>query len=142
MAKDDAPKQELNMQSIEELRYLQQVYQNQYTVLSNSINMLLGGIRELNSAQKTLENLDLVKNKDTLTGIGGDFYLKGKVESTEKVLVGVGAGYVIEKDTDSAKTLVADLIKKNTDNLNRISKNRKELEGALIDISYRLDNIR
>jgi prefoldin alpha subunit len=142
MAKDDNKAIKPERQSIEELRYMQQVYQNQYTMLGNSINMILRELQELNGAQKTLENIDLVKGKEILSGIGGDFYLIGKVQNPNSVLVGVGAGYVMEKDTDSAKTRVAELIKKHTDDLNRLTKNSKEIENALIEISYRMENSR
>lgn len=132
----------LGPQGAEELRYMQQVYQNQYSVLSNSINMILRELQELNSAQRTLENIDLVEGKETLTGIGGDFYLVGSIKDPKSVLVGIGAGYVVEKETDPAKTFVANLIKKHTESLNRLTKNRRELENALIEISYRLENSR
>lgn len=78
--------------------------------------------------------------EETLTGIGGDFYLVGQIKTTKSVLVGIGAGYVIEKETDPAKTHVAELIKKHTDNLNKLTKNRRELENALMEISYRIEN--
>ncbi len=142
MAKDEDRKIKIGSQGAEELRYMQQVYQNQYSIIGNSINAVLRELQELNSAQKTLENMNLVQGKETLTGIGGDFYLTGKIHDPNKVLVGVGAGYVIEKDADSAKTHVAGLIKNHTESLNRLTKNRKELEDALIEISYRLETIR
>jgi prefoldin alpha subunit len=142
MANDEDRKLKLENQGADELRYMQQVYQNQYTMIENSMNIVLRELQELNSAQKTLENIGLVNGKEILTGIGGDFYLPGKVEHPDKVLVGIGAGYVIEKDTDSAKMHVAGLIKKNTESLNSLTKSRKELEGALIEISYRLESLR
>jgi prefoldin alpha subunit len=140
MAGNDNPKEQ--RQSIEELRYLQQIYQNQYAMIGNSINMVLREMQELSSAQKTLENMDLVEGKEILNGIGGDFYISGKVQDPKKVLVGVGAGYLIEKDIDSAKTYVADLIKKNNDSVNGLTKNKKEVENALVEISYRIDGTR
>ena len=140
MAKDD--NKPLDRQGIEELRYIQQVYQNQYTMIGNSINMLFRELQELNSAQKTLENIDIVEGKDTLTGIGADFYLAGRIQNPKTAIVGVGAGYLVEKEIDASKTHVAALIQKHTENLNKLTKSRKEVEAALIEISYRLENIR
>jgi prefoldin subunit 5 len=54
----------------------------------------------------------------------------------------VGGGYLVEKDIDSAKERMAKIIKKRSDDLNRLMKSRKELEAALIEISYRLDGVR
>ncbi|HIH50621.1 TPA: hypothetical protein HA291_04170, partial [Candidatus Micrarchaeota archaeon] len=48
----------------------------------------------------------------------------------------------VEKAIDSAKERTAKLIQVRTDRLNRIVKNRKELEAALIEISYRLGSTR
>ncbi len=141
MANDDKGAK-LDRDGIEELRYIQQIYQNQYAMTGNSINALLRELQELSSAQKTLESMDLVQGKETLTGIGGDFYLVGKIENPKKALVGIGAGYVVEKDIDSAKLHVAELIKKHTENLNNVTKSRKQIENALIEISYRLENSR
>ena len=126
----------------DELRYVQQVYQNQYAVATNSINMILQEMQELNSAQKTLENVDMLNDRDILTSIGADTFFFGKLKDTKSVLMAVGGGYLVEKEIDSAKERVAKLIQVRTDRLNRLMKSRKELESALIDISYRLGGMR
>lgn len=142
MAKDDGknamPSKE---QGIEELRYIQQVYQNQYAMVGNSINMALQELQELNAAQKTLENMDLVEGKDILTNIGAQFFALGRVQNPKSVIVGVGADYFVEKDIDLAKTHAASYIQERTDRLNKLTKNRKELEGALIEISYKMESL-
>lgn len=135
--KDENAKQ----QSVEELRYMQQVYQNQYSIATNSINALLQELQELNSAQKTLENVDTVKNKELITSVGGDFYAFSELKKLDTFLVAVGANYLVEKDVDSAKVFAANMIQKRNDNLSKIMKSRKEIEGALIEISYKLDSI-
>lgn len=142
MAKKDDSNLKLDQQGADELRYIQQVYQNQYALIGNNINLLVQEVQQLNSAQKTIENLDLVKGKEVITNIGSDFYIFGKVPSPDTVLVGVGAGYLIEKDPESAKEYVANLLKKRTESLNLLTKNRKELENALVEISYRLEGSR
>ncbi|MGI0100203.1 MAG: prefoldin subunit alpha [Candidatus Micrarchaeaceae archaeon] len=128
--------------ALEELRYLQQLYQNQYALLGNSINAELGELQELNSAQRTLEGAGMLEGKDVLNPIGGGIYFQGRISDPKNVLVGVGAGYVVEMEVDPAKTYVAELIKKRTDGLNRLTKNRKELEAALVDISYNIESSR
>ncbi|MGD0728825.1 MAG: prefoldin subunit alpha [Candidatus Micrarchaeaceae archaeon] len=128
-------------QSVEELKYIQQVYQNQYSIASNSINMALQELQELNSAQKTLENADLLEGKDMIMSIGAAFYSVNRIKDSKTFLVGVGANYLVEKTTDEAKEHVAKIIEKSNDNLNRLMKNRKELEAALIEISYKIDSM-
>ena len=142
MATNDDSNLKLDQKGLDELAYMQQVYQNQYNLVGNNINLLLQEVQRLNSAQKTIENLNLVKGKDVITNIGADFYLFGKVPNPDTVLVGVGAGYLVEKDPESAKEYVASLIKRRTEDLNLLTKNRKELENALVEISYRMENSR
>jgi prefoldin alpha subunit len=127
--------------SAEELRYMQQVYQNQYAITSNSINMMLQELQELNSTQKTFENADLLDGREALSSIGADCFLFSRVQNPKSVLMAVGGGYLVEKDMDSAKERMAKIIKKRSDDLNKLMKSRKELEAALIEISYRLDSV-
>jgi len=133
-------REELNLdkRNIDELRYIQQLYQNQYSMIGNSINALLRELQELNATQQTLEHIELFEGKSTLTQIGGGFYLHSKVDDPKNVIVNVGSGYLVEKEVDAAKTHVADLIKSYTDNLNRLTKSRKEVEAALIEMNYRI----
>ncbi len=142
MAKDDGRNLKLDKQGLEELRYIQQVYQNQYSMTGTSINIVLQELQELNSVQKTLENMELTEDKDVLTSIGAEFFVFGKVPDHKKILVSVGANYVVEKDLDGAKAHASALVQKRTDNLTRLTKNRKEIEAALIEVSYRIENSR
>lgn len=128
-------------QQLDEMKYIQQVYQNQYAVVNNSVNMALQELQELNSAQKTLESADLLKGKELVTSVGGDFYAFSAIKNPNTFIVAVGANYLVEKDVDSSKTHVANLIQKKNDNLNRLMKSKKEVEAALIEVNYRLDNM-
>lgn len=142
MAKEDVDGLKLEGKGVEELRYIQQLYQNQYTIAGNSINLTLQALQELNSAQRTLENLNLANGKEVLTSLGAEVYTFGKISNINSVVVAVGGGYLIEKDVDSAKTYITVLIKRHTDSLNKLTKSRKEIESALIEISYKLDSMR
>lgn len=126
----------------DELRYIQQIYQNQYSVATNSINMLLQELQELNSTQKTLENVDMIEGKEALTSIGSDIFFFSKVQTVKSVTMAIGGGYLVEKEIDQAKERIATVIKARQDRLNTLMKNRKELESALIEISYRLGSMR
>lgn len=145
MAKDDAKSNGgggLEGASADELRYVQQIYQNQYAVATNSINVLLQELQELNSTQKTLENVDIIEGKEALTSIGSDTFFFSKVPSARSVTMAIGGGYLVEKEIDPAKQRIATVIKTRTERLNAVMKNRKELESALIEISYRLGSMR
>jgi prefoldin alpha subunit len=142
MAKNELPVSErVKVEELEELRYIQQVYQNQLGVISNSINIGLQELREMGAAQKTIEEIDRIKDRSVLTNIGGDFYLNSKIWDEKTVIVGVGARYLIEKDLDSAKAFVSALVNKKTALLDKMIKKREELDAALIDVTYRIDSL-
>ncbi len=138
MANDKKDGLDLDKRGIDELRYIHQLYENQYAMIGNSINMHLRELQGLNAAQQTLENMNIVEGKETLTEIGGGLYLQSKVHDPKSVIVNVGGGYLVEKEIDAAKGHVAGLIKSYTDNLNRLTKSRKEVESALIEINYKI----
>lgn len=117
-----------------------QVYQNQYGLLNNSVNMVLEDLRELNNAQKTMENGENVRGKLSFADLGAGFYMKSRIEEENSVIAGVGGTYFIEKDLESAKQYVAKQIAKKTEELNRMLKNKKEIEAALTELSYRIEH--
>ena len=127
------------VEEIEELRYMQQIYQNQYEVLNNSINMHLQDMQALNSAQKTLENNGLIGGKEMLTHAGASVYFRAEIKDANHVVVGIGGNYLIEKSVDDAKGYLSKLIAKRTETINHLIKSRRELQAALIDVSYKIE---
>ncbi|MDE1865430.1 MAG: prefoldin subunit alpha [Candidatus Micrarchaeota archaeon] len=116
----------------EELAYVQQVYQNQYVMTGNAINAALGELQELSSAGKALEEIGMVSGKASLSGIGGDFYLKSKIETNTKVLVGIGAGFLVEKEIDAARETIKARVDAKNEMVNKLVKSRKEIEAAML----------
>lgn len=121
------------------LRYLQQLYQNQYSALINEMNRNVEYIRELNNVQITLENSGSVSKKNALMHLGAGVYLGVNVNKIENIMVEIGGGYILEKSAEDAKQFIALRIEKLTSVFNNLVKNRKELEKAIIEISYRLE---
>lgn len=120
--------------SQEEMAYLERVYQNQYMMVGNAINSALQELQELTSAQKALEEMDKLAGKESFNSIGADFYLKSQIKKDTKVVIGVGGGFMVEKDTDSAKQTVKKRLDAKNEMITKLVKNRKELEAAMVDI--------
>lgn len=120
--------------SAEELDYLERVYQNQYMMVGNAINSALEELRELNSAGSALENMERLAGKESFSSIGADFYLRSQIKADTKVIIGVGGGFMIEKGTDAAKQTVKKRIDAKNGLLDKLVKNRKELEAAMVNI--------
>jgi prefoldin alpha subunit len=125
---------------IDELRYMQQVYQNQYAALNSSMNMHMQDLQMLSAVQRTLENSNMLKGKETLMHVGASVYMKTEVKDSGHAIVSVGGGYLVEKSIDEAKGYVSTMITKKTEVINGMSRSRKELQAALIEMSYKLDS--
>ena len=111
---EQAPEGGTREEQIYTLQYLQQLYQSQYTSIANDMNRSVEYLNELNGVQKTLENVPMVSGKDILVSLGGNAYITSKVKKLDSILVGVGAGYMVEKGVDDAKSFVASKIDKMT----------------------------
>jgi len=118
----------------EEIAYMERLYQNQYMMVGNAINAALEELQQLNSASKALEEMDRLAGKDSFTSIGADFYLKAQIKKDTKVIIGVGAGFMVEKETDAAKVTVKKRMDAKNALLDKLVKSRRELEAAMVDI--------
>ena len=126
-------------ESIEALRYLYQLYQSQYSAVVNEMNRNLEYIRELNDAQRTLEGLGSVKKKGALLSLGAGVYMDAAVGDADRVLVGVGAGYMVERSPVEARNLVSGRVEKATLSFNNLVRSRKELEKAIAEVTNRME---
>ncbi len=123
------------------LRYLQQLYQNQYSAVSGEMNRSLEYLGQLNEAQKTMENVNSVKGKDTLLDLGAGVYMSANVKKSDSVLVNIGGSYLTEKSIDEAKLMVATRIEKMNTLFNKLVKNRNELRDAIVEVTRRLEEL-
>lgn len=86
-----------------ELRILEQTVET----LQSRINMVNAAITDLTYANMTLEGLEKQeKDAELLVPIGGSSYIKAKLETPDKVTVGIGAGISIEKTLQEAKEII------------------------------------
>ncbi len=138
MAKEE-PK-EGKVSELEELGYARQVYQNQYALVNNSTQMVLQEMRELGASQRTLENIELLNGKESLISTGAGVYIRAVPNNTRTVLVEVGGNYVVEKAVDDAKAFLSTQVEFKTAILNKLLKNKRELESALIEIEYKMNS--
>jgi prefoldin alpha subunit len=128
-------------EEVAELSYFQQLYQGQYDSVSRSINTAIQILGEMNGVKETLDKIDEVKGRNTLSPIGTGTYLHSKAENTDNVVVGVGAGYLVEKGIDDAKQFISKLIERQTNAINGMLRSKNEIEGALMDVSVRLERL-
>ena len=86
-----------------EMRFLEQTAET----LQQRIGMINAAITDLTYANMTLDGMEKEKeDAELLVPIGGSSYVKVKLASTDKVVVGMGAGVSIEKTLSEAKAIV------------------------------------
>ena len=128
-------------EAVQNLQYMQQVYQNQYTTISREINAVMDYINELNAAKTSMEKFERIKNSNILSPIGSSIFISAKATEEAKVLVGVGGGYLIEKEIAKAIEYLSSRIEMHTKNMQELMKARSKAEDAMFEISTKLDKI-
>jgi prefoldin alpha subunit len=94
--------EELRKLSVE-MRFLEQTAET----LQQRMSMLNAAMTDLSYANMTLDGVEKEKeNADLLVPIGGGSYLKMKLASSDKVVLGIGAGVSVEKQLPEAKVML------------------------------------
>ncbi|MEM3596808.1 MAG: prefoldin subunit alpha [Candidatus Bathyarchaeia archaeon] len=115
-----------------EMRFLEQTAET----IQSRINMVNAVITDLTYASMSLEGLEKEKeNAELLVPIGGSSYIKVKLGSADKVIVGMGAGVSIEKTLQEAK----EIIKIRLENL---EKTRNSLQNQLVQVLQKINEDR
>jgi prefoldin alpha subunit len=123
--------EELRKLSVE-IRFLEQTAET----IQSRINTVNAVITDLTYASMTLEGIEKEKeNSELLVPIGGNSYIKAKLENPDKVIVGMGAGISLEKTLEEAK----EIIKKRLENLERT---RTSLQQQLAQVAEKIDEDR
>lgn len=117
--------EELRRLSVE-MRILEQTAE----ALQSRISMVNAVITDLTYANMTLEGLEKQKeNAELLVPIGGNSYIKARLENPDKVTVGIGAGVSVEKTLQEAK----EIIRKRLDDLEKSRASLQQQFSQVID---------
>jgi prefoldin alpha subunit len=104
--------------------------------LQSRLNFVNAVLTELNQAKATLEGLEKEKEDVPLfVPIGGGSYIRAKLESADKVIVGMGAGVSVEKTLSEAKETVENRIA-------QLEKTRRTLQQQLTQVAQRIEEDR
>ncbi|MBU3966428.1 MAG: prefoldin subunit alpha [Euryarchaeota archaeon] len=97
----------LTQQQLQELAGMHQQYQYQAEAIGQQINMLKLTLKDLETALLTITALkDETAGKETLVPIGFGSFVNATLTSTDKVVIGIGAGVSVEKKTEDAKVFL------------------------------------
>ena len=124
-AKDE---EELRKLSVE-MQYLEQTADT----LQQRLQMLNAAITDLSFANMTIEGLEKEKeNAEMLVPIGGSSYVKMKLASSDKVVLGIGAGVSVEKTLPEAKAMLKE-------RLDELEKSAEAAQNQFSQIAERIN---
>lgn len=78
--------------------------------LQSRINFVNAALTELNLASMSLEGIEKKDSNMIFVPIGGGSYIKARLEDTDRIVYGIGAGVAIEKTIKEAKEDIANRI--------------------------------
>lgn len=105
-------------------------------VLQSRLNFVNAALAELNQAKMTLEGLKKEKKEVPLfVPIGGGSFIRAKLESADKIIVGMGAGVSVERSLGEAKETVENRIA-------QLEKTRRTLQQQLTQVAQKIDEDR
>ncbi len=123
--------EELRKLSVE-LRFLEQTAD----ALQSRIGMVNAAITDLTYASMTLEGIEKEKeNSELLLPVGGNSYIKARLETPDKIIVGMGAGVSMEKTLAEAKTILKG-------RLDSLQKTRLSLEQQFAQVAEKINEDR
>jgi prefoldin alpha subunit len=126
-------KKKLATKAEEELRRLSvemRILEQTAEALQSRISMINAVITDLTYANMTLEGMEKQKeNAELLVPIGGNSYIKARLENPDKVTVGIGAGVSVEKTLQEAK----EIIRKRLDDLEKSRTSLQQQFSQVID---------
>jgi len=104
--------------------------------LQARLNLVNAALTELNFARMTLEGMEKeTPDASLFVPIGGGSFIKAKLESTDKVIVGAGAGVSIERTMTEARQTVQNRI-------SELEKTRVSLQQQLVQVVGRIEEDR
>jgi prefoldin alpha subunit len=107
-------------------------YRNQLNSLLQQHQYLTASRGDHERARATLEGLDgVAAGGELLVPVGGETYLRGTPSTSTKVLIGIGAGFVVELERPQVTELLAQRVGK-------IDQATRELEGQMQTLEERI----
>jgi prefoldin alpha subunit len=126
-------KRDLAAKAEEELRRLSveiRLLEQTAEALQSRISMINAVITDLTYANMTLEGLEKQReNVELLVPIGGNSYIKARLETPDRVTVGIGAGVSVEKTLQEAK----EIVKKRLEDLEKSRTSLQQQFSQVID---------
>jgi prefoldin alpha subunit len=117
----------MSEEQAQQLMQQMQMLETYFADLSQREVTLIGVLRESIAAIESLKSLNQQPTSDALVPIGMGTYVQTKISSSDKIVLNIGAGVAVEKNSDSA--------------INYLEVRIKEIEVALNDVATRKQEV-
>ncbi len=122
-------------EELNRLMVMAEQYKAQLNQIDNQLAYIQQAINEYNKSKITIENISKTgKNSDVLLPIGGASYIDAKAKDSTKILFDIGAGYIIEKDSEDAIKKIDSRIKELEKNMEKIEELRQQTENEATEV--------
>ncbi len=130
------------MDEVEKTLNEYEYYRAQAETLKRNMDLLNASLVELDVAGKSLDEIKkLGKQNEILVPLGGDSFVKASIADTEKILVGLGAGIVVEKDIPKAKGDFEQRIKELEQVMAELAERWRAISGKLAELAPMVQEI-
>ncbi|MBU0761588.1 MAG: prefoldin subunit alpha [Candidatus Altiarchaeota archaeon] len=124
------------------LLYQLEVGRKQLDQLVKQEQMIEGALMEINSTVDALNTLKNQKPGDAImVQVGAGSFMKAKLEDTENVLVGIGAGMSVEKKIPDAVQALQERRTSLTESLKSLRKTMGELTLRIADLNAQAEKM-
>ncbi|MCI4432043.1 MAG: prefoldin subunit alpha [Nitrosopumilus sp.] len=117
----------MSEEQAQQLMQQMQMLETYFADLSQREVTLIGVLRESIAAIESIKSLKLKPTSDALVPIGMGTYVQTKISATDKIVLNIGSGIAVEKNSDSA--------------INYLEAKIKEIEVALNDVTSRKQEV-
>jgi prefoldin alpha subunit len=117
-------------------------YKQQLESIDLQIQYLQTTLADYQRAKMTVEHLHAVEeNADLLIPVGGSTFLNGCLKNASNVLIGVGAGLVVEKPVSEAITKLDERIKRIQENIEKMLTFGQKIQSDAEELSEKTQHM-
>ena len=117
-------------------------YKQQLESIDMQLQYLQSTLADYQRAKMTVEQLHAVdENSELLIPVGAGTFVNGSLKNSSNVLIGVGAGIVIEKPIDDAITKLDERIKRLQENLEKMFSLGQKIQSDAEELSHKTQHM-
>jgi prefoldin alpha subunit len=116
--------------------------QQQVNVHNQNLELLTMSVSEMRQTMETLEELKNTEpGREILLPLGTGSFVKSTLKSNDRVIIGIGSGFSIEKEVDEAKAIVDKRIQETDSAVQQTRERLAEISGRLEELTPQWQNL-